>query len=214
MERVPMTKNIIISGFSLLLPSLFFWGVAQAGVVLATPPPAEDPGPAGQSYSPSRFGESPRAPAVAEGRRPAGLTYEDEIPKKLQSHTELKKQAVAVYPQEDTETPKDSAIIPNGQKGVQEQGIIAGDIGYFPKTIFVNPDIPVRLYVTGTSKMTLCFMQDQFQIRKQIKTNEIQEITFTPKTPGTFRFYCPINGMEGTIVVREVASQTLSAAIP
>jgi plastocyanin len=210
MERVHVCakrtqKNSKIK--KMLFASFLFISTANAGIVLLTAPPAEDPGPAGQTYSPSRFGEAPQAPVVTEGRRPAGLTYEDEVqkPKKLQSYTEMKKQAVAAHPQ-DEDQGKDTALIPEGQKGVQEQGIIAGDIGFFPKTVFVNPDIPVRLYVTGTSKITLCFMQDQFQIRKQIKSNEIQEITFTPKSPGTYRFYCPINGMEGTIVVREVAS--------
>ncbi len=49
-------------------------------------------------------------------------------------------------------------------------------------------------------------MMDSFQVKKQIKPNKIEEITFTPANAGKYRFYCPVNGMEGTMVVREVAS--------
>lgn len=106
-----------------------------------------------------------------------------------------------------------------GKKGVQEVAVIAGDLGYFPKTVFVNPDVPVRLFVTGTSKNSLCIMMDSFQVRRQIHSAKIEEITFTPGQPGKFRFYCPINGMEGTMVVREpalasVVSETQSARQP
>ncbi len=90
------------------------------------------------------------------------------------------------------------------RKGVQEVAIIAGDLGFFPKTIFVNRDVPVRLFVTGASRSTLCILLDSFQVRKQIRSQRIEEITFTPSEPGRHRFYCPINGMEGMLVVREL----------
>lgn len=96
----------------------------------------------------------------------------------------------------------------SSRKGVQEIAVIAGDLGYFPKTIFVTRDIPVRMYVTGASKNTLCIMMDSFQVRKQVRSNKIEEITFTPGIPGKFRFYCPVNGMEGTMVVKELTSTT------
>jgi len=92
------------------------------------------------------------------------------------------------------------------KKGVQEIAVIAGDLGYFPKTVFVTRDIPVRLFVTGASKNTLCIMMDSFQVRKQVRSQRIEEITFTPSLPGQYRFYCPVNGMEGTMVVRDVTS--------
>ncbi len=92
------------------------------------------------------------------------------------------------------------------RKGVQEIAIIAGDSGFFPRTLFVTRDIPVRLYVTGASKNTLCMMMDGFQVRKQIRSQKIEEISFTPNVPGKYRFYCPVNGMEGNLIVRELAS--------
>jgi plastocyanin len=89
--------------------------------------------------------------------------------------------------------------------GVQEVGLIAGDLGFFPKTVFVTRDIPVRLFVTGAAKKPLCFMMDTFQIKKQIRAQKIEEINFTPTQPGQYRFYCPINGMEGTLLVKDIS---------
>jgi plastocyanin len=92
------------------------------------------------------------------------------------------------------------------RKGVQEVAIIASDLGYFPKTVFVSRDVPVRMFVTGSSKNTLCIMMDSFQVRKQIRSQKIEEITFTPSAPGKYRFYCPVNGMEGSLVVKEFSN--------
>lgn len=92
------------------------------------------------------------------------------------------------------------------RNGVQEVAVIASDLGFFPKTIFVSRDVPVRMFVTGSSKNTLCIMMDSFQVRKQVRSQKIEEIAFTPGTPGKFRFYCPVNGMEGTLVVKELST--------
>ncbi|NDD90896.1 hypothetical protein EBZ37_02260 [bacterium] len=89
------------------------------------------------------------------------------------------------------------------RNGVQEVAVIAGDLGFFPRTVFVTQDIPVRLFVTGASKNALCIMMDSFNVRKQIKSQAIEEVSFTPDRPGKFRFYCPVNGAEGFVVVRE-----------
>ena len=92
------------------------------------------------------------------------------------------------------------------QRGVQEVSVIASDLGYFPKTIFVTRDVPVRMYVTSSSKNTLCIMMDAFQVRRQVRSQKIEEIGFVPAVPGKYRFYCPVNGMEGTLVVKEFSS--------
>lgn len=99
----------------------------------------------------------------------------------------------------------DALSISKLRNGVQEIALIASDLGYFPKTIFVNRDVPVRLFVTGASKEALCLMMDSFQVRKQVKSNSIQEVTFTPNQPGRYRFYCPVNAeLQGTLIVREL----------
>lgn len=100
------------------------------------------------------------------------------------------------------------------RKGVQEVSVIASDLGYFPKTVFVTRDIPVRMFVTGASKNTLCIMMDSFQVRKQLKSQKIEEITFVPNVPGKYRFYCPVNGMEGNLVVRELGSSFAQEEAP
>jgi hypothetical protein len=92
------------------------------------------------------------------------------------------------------------------RSGVQEVAVIASDLGFFPRTLFVTRDLPVRLYVTGASKNTLCIMMDSFQVRKQVRSQKIEEITFTPNVPGKYRFYCPVNGMEGTLIVKEYST--------
>ena len=35
------------------------------------------------------------------------------------------------------------------------------------------------MFVTGSSKNTLCIMMDSFQVRKQVRSQKIEEITFT-----------------------------------
>ena len=98
--------------------------------------------------------------------------------------------------------------------GVQEVAVIAGDLGFFPKKIFVNRDMPVRLFVTGASRKNLCVLIDAFQVRRQVRTQRVEEITFTPGTAGTYRIHCPINGIEGTLVVRELSGTTSLASVP
>lgn len=92
------------------------------------------------------------------------------------------------------------------RKGVQEVAVIASESGFYPKTFFVSRDVPVRLFVTGASKGSLCLMMDSFNVRKQVRANKIEEISFTPNQPGTYRFYCPVNGGEGTMVVKELTT--------
>jgi plastocyanin len=101
----------------------------------------------------------------------------------------------------------------SSKAGVQEVALIASDLGFFPKTVFVSRDVPVRIFVTGASKNTLCIMMDSFQVRKQIRSQKIEEITFTPGAPGKYRFYCPVNGMEGSLVVKELSTDIPSSEL-
>lgn len=87
--------------------------------------------------------------------------------------------------------------------GVQEISLIASDYGYFPKKIFVTQNVPVKLYLTTSSKATLCLMLDNFGLRKGISPGQVEEVVFMPNAPGDYRFYCPVKSIEGTITVRE-----------
>lgn len=193
----------------LLLPTQ-----SRAGTVLLTAEPEAPLGPGDQAYAESRFGQPPAPPTITTGksltqreiraqnsanRAPAGMMLPAGHENELSHPTRHGSNRAVQVPTPVTEL---EAI---RRQGVQEVSVIAGDLGYFPKTIFVTRDVPVRLFVTGSSKDTLCFMMDSFQVRKQVRTEKIEEITFTPKSPGTYRFYCPIKNMEGTLVVKELA---------
>ena len=91
-----------------------------------------------------------------------------------------------------------------GQRSYQEVAVIASDLGFFPSTLFLTQGIPVRLFVTGASAKSQCFMLDQFGVRRQVRNQKIEEITFTPDQSGTFSFTCPMNGAKGTLVVKEI----------
>lgn len=199
----------------LLALGLWFSVPAHADVVLAEPTTLRS---ADESrYPESRFGAQPADPVFGV-IRPSDEDDED-TPMRRRGRSpaseagalgqSLSRPNVMTGESEDTgavaSQGRPAAIIPEKAKGVQEVALIAGDLGYFPRTVFVTRDIPVRLYVTGASKSTLCIMMDMFHVRKQVRSNEIQEVEFTPREPGKYRFYCPVNGMEGSLVVRDVA---------
>jgi len=100
---------------------------------------------------------------------------------------------------------RDGVLPPSILKsGTQEVSLIAHELGFFPQSIFVTQDVPVKIYVTSASKRALCIMIDELQIRRQVRSQEMEELSFTPTTPGRYRFYCPMNGMEGTLWVRDL----------
>ena len=101
----------------------------------------------------------------------------------------------------------------NQQKAYQEIAIIANDLGFFPSTVFVTQGIPVLLFITGASARSQCFMLDQFGVRRQIRSEKIEEIQFTPDESGTFTFNCPMNGSKGAVVVKELDMNRLPASI-
>jgi hypothetical protein len=139
-------------------------------------------------------------------RKPAGLEF-SENGRAVEADPTVPKKTVArpesIRPETGLPEPAPNTI---SRSGVQEVAVIASDLGYFPRTLFVTRDLPVRLFVTGASKNTLCIMMDSFQVRKQVRSQKIEEITFTPNVPGKYRFYCPVNGMEGTLIVKEYST--------
>jgi plastocyanin len=219
------------SFLKMLIPVTLAATTALAGTVLLPPQrnAADDDG----QYPESRFGSPPAKVNVGIGdhfasreterwdetaadeagdRRPAGLVIGEAAA--AQAETAAKAEKVRLPRQSappvvesapDTGADFETAAAVR-RKGVQEVALIAGDLGFFPRTVFVARDVPVRLFVTGASRNTLCIMMDSFQIRKQVRSQKIEEIMFTPSLPGKYRFYCPVNGMEGTLIVKELAS--------
>jgi len=205
MERVLRKILVGLSGATLLLAVRS----TEAGTVLMPPPAApRPPSEAGEAYPESSFG---RPPARETGSRFSALEDDsgsdlamDPIGRRPASEPGPSTGAVGIH--RVPEIPAELSASVSRRKGVQEVALIAGDLGFFPKTVFVTRDIPVRLFVTGASKNTLCIMMDSFQVRKQVRSQRIEEINFTPSSPGRYRFYCPVNGMEGTMIVKELAS--------
>lgn len=174
-----------------------------------------------EEFPESRFGSNPTQPDLGrhsyliekelahdrEGvsRSPAGLDLKD-------ASGEIKQRQV-VSSQTMPKSSSNLNPLPASQTkfGVQEIALIAGDQGYFPKMIFVTRDIPVKMFITGASKRTLCIVIDAFQVRRQIRSQRIEEISFIPNSTGRFRFNCPVNGMEGEILVKDVNLGTSSA---
>ena len=226
-----MFKTIIVLGILTSLPA-----IAGVVLISPPPPGDPNVRQSDDAYPDSRWGQPPihvktgvgqdyasRAvedldtpeddgthPSVMRG--PAGLIFTEATAATKDSPAPSAMPMVAAAPMAAAPMVNDSKEMnpePSGatrRKGVQEIALIAGDLGFFPKTIFVVRDIPVRMFVTGASKNTLCIMMDSFQVRKQVRSRRIEEINFTPSTPGKFRFYCPVNGMEGTLIVKELVS--------
>jgi hypothetical protein len=239
MERVNSRRFWVpAAGLLLLLPTT----VSRAGTVLVNSQTPDDP-VAEAKYPESRFGQPPAKVDLGLGpsyvkhavseldpirdeadepkvrnttRRPAGLEFtpdtrsHDQGYRSNPAYRMAKPEALKSDSPINISEPSPGTIV---RGGVQEVAVIASDLGYFPRTLFVTRDLPVRLYVTGSSKNTLCIMMDSFQVRKQVRSQKIEEITFTPNVPGKYRFYCPVNGMEGTLIVKEYSSGIVSNEI-
>jgi plastocyanin len=187
---------------------------AIAGTVYMPPPPNRGDGDTADGYPESHFGSSQGIPRGFAAHEVSDMETPDEESGRAPARGIA---SVGGSPNAGVvnETGETSIVTSQAQdipasvvarKGVQEVSVIASDLGYFPKTVFVSRDVPVRMFVTSSSKNTLCIMMDSFQVRKQIKTQKIEEITFVPTVPGKYRFYCPVNGMEGSLVVKEFNS--------
>lgn len=89
------------------------------------------------------------------------------------------------------------------RNAVQEISVIVSDQGYFPNRLFVTQGTQVRLFLTTTSKNTLCFMLDKMGVKKGVQPSKVEEVLFTPEVPGDYRFYCPVKSIDGILTVRE-----------
>lgn len=184
---------------------------AAFAVILAEPKRQSRP-MAEEFFPESRFGSGPiRKDAEDEyeldgpSRKPAGLEFSDGSGR-VQPTLVIPDGDMPVSQGNLNPKPSDSA-----RSGVQEVALIASDLGFFPKTLFVTKDTPVKIFATGASTRSLCVMIDSFQVRKQVKSQKVVEISFTPTQVGQYRFHCPINGMEGTILVKDTASRNLGS---
>lgn len=152
-----------------------------------------------ETFPPSRFGEPPAPPVYGQRRQISPMRTELAETESTSKGRGLASLDQPIQPQAKTQH----------RTGTQEVAVIASELGFFPKTIFLTRDIPVRLYVTGAGKKPLCMMMDTFNVRKQVRSQQVEEVSFVPTQPGQYRFYCPINGAEGSIFVRDLNSAGL-----
>ncbi|MGZ3658187.1 MAG: cupredoxin domain-containing protein [Bdellovibrionota bacterium] len=99
---------------------------------------------------------------------------------------------------EETVTPEEVY-----KHGVQEVSVIATDTGFHPARIYVRRNIPVHLFLTSASPSKLCFVMDEFQIRKGVSIQQVDQVNFLPTKVGEYKFYCPVSEISGSVVVRD-----------
>ena len=87
--------------------------------------------------------------------------------------------------------------------GMQEANITIKD-GYHPNTIVVKKGIPLRLnFELQEEGCTATVSFEDFDIKKLLTPFEISTVEFTPVSSGSFTFACPMNMIEGTLIVKE-----------
>lgn len=196
-------QKCIFMSVLILTPLYLFPKPGNAGIILNELTPRDSVklnGEFSQDYPESKFGSAPSRVSIREDDGEVSKTRKimDVFQKKNDIQTDV-----------NIDLLKLSKI-----HGIaQEVAVIANDLGFFPKAIFVTVNIPVRLFAIGASQNPLCFMMDQFQIRKQIRSQKIEEMSFTPTSVGQFRYYCPINGMEGSLIVKELNETSIESRL-
>ena len=88
-------------------------------------------------------------------------------------------------------------------EGMQEATITIKD-GYHPNTIVVKKGIPLRInFELQEEGCTATVSFKDFDVKKLLKPFDVSTVEFTPDISGSFAFACPMNMIEGTIVVKE-----------
>lgn len=106
------------------------------------------------------------------------------------------------------------------EEEVRELAIIAKRWDFFPSTITVKKDIPVRIFITSIDA-THGFGLQEFDVFREIagkkqnggliklQKGQLTIVTFTPVKTGEFDFFCTVRcgsghgGMKGTVIVEE-----------
>lgn len=132
--------------------------------------------------------------ALLTGAAPSKSGY-GGIPKKKNS----------VASNEGVQDVREDAVSPEEvyKHGVQELSVIATDTGFHPARLYVRRNIPVHLFLTSASPSKLCFVMDDFQIRKGVMIQQVEQVNFLPTKVGEYKFYCPVSEIQGSVVVRD-----------
>ena len=55
----------------------------------------------------------------------------------------------------------------------------------------------------SASARTLCFVMDEFSVRKGVEPQQVAEVSFLPTKSGPYKFYCPVQEIQGKLTVRD-----------
>ncbi len=101
--------------------------------------------------------------------------------------------------------------------GLQRATVVLDSYSYTPQHLIVQAGKPVELILTSITTITPhnFVLKDEaagFSIEGDVSAGKTVTVQFTPKSPGTYRFYCDKKllffpshrekGMEGTLEVR------------
>lgn len=97
----------------------------------------------------------------------------------------------------------DGNIVGNSGKGnIQEITLSMKNYNYYPNTVEVNVNQPVRIYLDKTvGGCYRSFVIRDFGISKNLR-NLDDYVEFTPNKKGTYRFSCSMGMGTGTLIVK------------
>ncbi len=75
------------------------------------------------------------------------------------------------------------------------------DMRFRQEEVSVKAGQPVTLRVVNQDGYAHAFDIDEFDLHRPLVANETAELTFTPQTPGRYRFYCGTPGHEAAGMV-------------
>ena len=104
------------------------------------------------------------------------------------------------------ELPKDinNLEFPTSLIPPQQVALIVGEQNIFPTVIRLVKGQPVRLYITTSSKRSLCMVVDELDIKRQLRPSEVLTLGFTPSEIGDYKIYCPMIEAEAHLLVGEI----------
>ncbi|GEM_PF-1088611 len=130
-----------------------------------------------------------------------GMASEDSLTKRIDDEFKISRFS-ASWEKPDSNATRE-AVIPLTSETSQELSVIVSEQGFFPKEIFGTRDVPLKIFLTSAAEKSLCFVMEDFHIYKQVTHEKVEEVFFVPRVSGRFRFYCPMDGIEGAFYVRD-----------
>ncbi|MBI5645615.1 MAG: cupredoxin domain-containing protein [Ignavibacteriae bacterium] len=98
--------------------------------------------------------------------------------------------------------PSDQVVATMQPDNIQSASIVVKG-GYSPSTIIVRKGVPVQLHFDLREKScTGTVVFPELDITRELTPFAITTIEFTPAATGSFTFACPMNMIQGTLIVK------------